>query len=73
MSESRKPHPYRTAGTLLLFGGMIVACVWICTPETRAGVATIAVGALSSLGLWQARKSVLEHRTHAENEAEPPK
>lgn len=67
-----KPHPYRTAGTLLLFGLMIVGVVWLCTPETRAGVATIAVGALSSLGLWQARKSTLEHRTKAENTPEEP-
>lgn len=67
-----KPHPYRTNFTLLMFGLMVVGCVWLCSPETRAGVAIVAVGALSSLGLWQARKSTLEHRTKAENAAEEP-
>jgi hypothetical protein len=60
-----KPHPYRTVGTLLLFGAMMLAAMWLCPEAARAGIAPVAIGALSSLGLYSAGKSAFEKHTDA--------
>jgi hypothetical protein len=56
-----KPPPYRTAATLIVFGLMILAALLLCPAAARAGVAPVAIGALSSLGLYAAGKSAWEH------------
>lgn len=63
MEKTKKPHPYRTAGTLLLFGVMVLAAMFLCPADARAGIAPVAIGALSSLGLYAAGKSAFEKHT----------
>jgi hypothetical protein len=60
-----KLQPYRTVLTLLLFGGMVLLALWFCPEAARAGVAPVAIGALSSLGLYAAGKSAFEHHVNA--------
>lgn len=64
-----KSYPYRTVLTLLAFGAMTLAVVALCPEAARAGVAPVAIGALSSLGLYAASKSAYEH--HVKAKADP--
>lgn len=63
-----KPKPqWRTFLGTLALGLMILVAVYLCPLESRSAVASTAIPALSSLGLWLAGKSAAEHAT-----AKPP-
>jgi hypothetical protein len=56
---------YRTVLALLLFGGMVVWIVGLCPREARAGIATAAFIAISTLGAYAAGKSAYEKKVEA--------
>lgn len=60
-----KASPWRTAGTLLLFGLMVLAAVWMCSKEARPGIVPMACGSLVTLGLAAAGKSAFEKHVEA--------
>lgn len=60
-----KPPWWRTAGTLLVFGLMIVALFLLVDRAARPGIVPVICGALVTLGLAAAGHSAFQHHVEA--------
>lgn len=60
---------YRTTLTLLLFGGMLLVVLLLCTAEARPAVAPAVIGGIVTLGIASAGKSAWQHHVNSRADA----